>query len=235
VLIGLVAFATMRRRNGPGEDPFAFDGADYPPSGYDTERSNDDDYSAAMFGDNYAREGLGALPSHGLRSEPASAWGAPVSRDDEVIDDDEDAYGGAYHSADESAYEDDYEDDFGDDEVVVDEDDEDDEGALLVDEEDDPDAVDTTPTPIPKVLERDPMIDSGRHARVDVDEPAPPRTAFRLPLDDTHEPPENYPVKADTKSGLYWGPDSEQYHEAHAEIWFASEELARANGFTSAD
>jgi uncharacterized protein with LGFP repeats len=35
----------------------------------------------------------------------------------------------------------------------------------------------------------------------------------------------------DTKSGLYWAPGSTLYDDARAEIWFASEELARTNGF----
>ena len=79
------------------------------------------------------------------------------------------------------------------------------------------------------------MIDSGRHSRIDVDELAAPRTAFRLPLDDPARAPEGYPVKADTKSGLYWVPENDEYDEARAEIWFASEELARANGFVSGE
>jgi uncharacterized protein with LGFP repeats len=205
VLVGLVAFATIRRR-GAQEDPFAYDDADYGGDGGALstvpapERSSEEDYSAAMFGDRYPRPGLGAVSpgQSSFASAPESVWGAPHPR-------------------------------------VDDEDDEDDEGALLADEEDDPDAVDTTPTPIPKVLERDPMIDSGRHSRIEDDEPGLPRTAFRLPLDDPDRPPEGYPVKADTKSGLYWGPDSEQYDDAHAEIWFASEELARVNGFVAGD
>jgi len=52
---------------------------------------------------------------------------------------------------------------------------------------------------------------------------------------DPDEVPEGYPIKADTKSGLYWSPDSEQYDEAPVEIWFVSEEFARANGFAKAD
>jgi uncharacterized protein with LGFP repeats len=232
VLIGLVAFATVRRRGGQGEDPFAFDDADYgdadygdEPSRYSAapgpERSSDEDYSASMFGENYAREGLGAIAPRAFRPEPDSVWGAPVLG---VAD------------ADKADSVDDVDDAVDDDYADEDDDpDEDEEGALLDDEDDDPDAVDTTPTPIPKVLERDPMIDSGRHARIEDEEPQLPRTAFRLPLEDPDEPPEGYPVKADTKSGLYWAPESEQYDVALAEIWFASEELAEANGFVAAD
>ncbi len=81
------------------------------------------------------------------------------------------------------------------------------------------------------VFDRDPLTDTGRHARIDFDEPMPTVTALRLPLDDPNEIPEGYPIKADTKSGLYWTPSSDDYDEAPAEIWFASEEMARTNGF----
>jgi len=67
------------------------------------------------------------------------------------------------------------------------------------------------------------------------DEPAPNGTALHLPLDDPDEAPEGYPIKADTKSGLYWAPGGTLYDDARAEIWFASEELARTNGFVRAN
>ncbi len=54
---------------------------------------------------------------------------------------------------------------------------------------------------------------------------------MRLASDDPFEPPDGYPIKADTKSGLYWSPDSGHYDDARAEIWFASEEFALTNGF----
>jgi uncharacterized protein with LGFP repeats len=95
----------------------------------------------------------------------------------------------------------------------------------------DPDTVDTAPTRI----EVDPDAHSGRHAVLGIDQAAPGRTAIHLPLEDPHEAPDGYPIKADTKSGLFWSPDSGLYDDAIAEIWFASEELARANGFVSAD
>ena len=44
---------------------------------------------------------------------------------------------------------------------------------------------------------------------------------------------EGYPVKANTKTGVYWTPGSPLYDDASAEIWFASEELARVNGFVT--
>ena len=104
------------------------------------------------------------------------------------------------------------------------------------DEDEDPDAVDTAPTRIPTAaVERDPLTDTGRHARIEIDEPEPSRTALRLALDDPGEMPEGYPIKADTESGRYWAPDSPSYDDAIAEIWFASEEFARANGFVKGD
>jgi uncharacterized protein with LGFP repeats len=81
---------------------------------------------------------------------------------------------------------------------------------------------------------RDPLTDTGRHARIEIDEPEP-RVAFQLPLDDLNEAPDGYPIKANTKSGVYWAPGSALYEDASAEIWFASEELARVNGFVSDD
>ena len=99
------------------------------------------------------------------------------------------------------------------------------------DDQEDPDNVDTAPTRLPTPVERDPLTDAGRHARIQIDEPAPNGTALHLPLDNPDEAPEGYPIKADTKSGLYWAPGSTLYDDARAEIWFASEELARTNGF----
>ncbi len=83
------------------------------------------------------------------------------------------------------------------------------------------------------MVERDPLTDTGRHARIEVDEPAPSRTAFQLPLEDSNEAPDGYPIKANTRSGVYWVPESAMYDDADAEIWFASEELARLNGFVT--
>ena len=102
-------------------------------------------------------------------------------------------------------------------------------------EQEDPDKVDTAPTRLPTAVERDPLTDTGRHARIVIDEPEPSRTALRLPLDDPNQAPEGYPIKADTKSGLYWAPGSALYDDARAEIWFASEEFARTNGFVRGD
>ena len=99
VLIGVVAFATMRRRS-RGQDPFATDhpfatdgarfgdGDDehaFSTVGAAERTSADDDYPTAMFSDGYA-EDLGAVPSR--RSDVASVdddpWGAPPAvHDDE--------------------------------------------------------------------------------------------------------------------------------------------------------
>ncbi|MDO3639866.1 sunset domain-containing protein, partial [Mycolicibacterium arseniciresistens] len=104
-------------------------------------------------------------------------------------------------------------------------------GGPVFDVQDNSDDVDTTPTRV-EVVDETP---SGRHAAIDIDEPTPGRTAIHLPLDDSNEPPEGYPIKADTRSGLYWSPDSPDYGDTVAELWFASEEFARTNGFVRAD
>jgi uncharacterized protein with LGFP repeats len=93
------------------------------------------------------------------------------------------------------------------------------------------------PSP-PETFMPAPFVDdapSGRHAAVDIDEPAPGRTAIQLAVDGSRVPPTGYPVKADTKTGLYWMPGSRGYDDAVAEIYFASEEFARTNGFVRGD
>ncbi|WP_448497182.1 sunset domain-containing protein [Mycolicibacterium thermoresistibile] len=110
--------------------------------------------------------------------------------------------------------------------------------------EKDQDDVDTAPTPIvaPEAAEPRPSATrpdsetTGRHAAIDVDEPEYGQTALRLPADgDPRRPPEGYPIKARITDGLYWVPGSADYDEVDAEIWFASEELARTNGFVRSD
>jgi uncharacterized protein with LGFP repeats len=107
-----------------------------------------------------------------------------------------------------------------------------DDGEDVFELEDDPDAVDTAPTRIESEAEETP---SGRHEVVVVDEPVSARMSIHLPLDDPDEVPEGYQIKADTKLGLYWAPDSALYESARAELWLASEEFARTNGFERAD
>jgi uncharacterized protein with LGFP repeats len=223
ILLGVVVFATMRRRGAQQEDQFDYDDSEHGGDvhAYGTvpapQQTSADDYSAATFGDRYASEGLSPVSSAPASVSPGdqSVWGAPLLQVDDHDDEDEE---GKEASEDHEDHED-----------------KDDEAAILADAEEDPDAVDTTPTPILNVIERDPLIDSGRHSRIDVDELAPPRTAFRLPLDDPDRAPEGYLVKADTKSGLYWVPENDEYDEVRAEIWFASEEFARTNGFVSGE
>jgi uncharacterized protein with LGFP repeats len=61
------------------------------------------------------------------------------------------------------------------------------------------------------------------------------QTAIHLPLADPYRAPAGYPIKADTKSGLYWAPGSDLYDHVPAEVFFVNEEFARANGFVRAD
>jgi uncharacterized protein with LGFP repeats len=212
ILVGLVAFATLRSRRGGGDDGRFDTGVGSP--GLDTpaysgapasaDQATSDDHAAELFGDRYAREGLGSVssPTSGQRDDPSapmSLWGSPEHAEEATEAQPVAAPAGA------------------------------------PEEEEDPDKVDTAPTRVPTAVERDPLTDTGRHARIEIDEPEPSRTAFRLPLDDPSQAPEGYPIKADTKSGLYWVPDSALYDDARAEIWFASEEFARTNGFVRGD
>ncbi len=61
------------------------------------------------------------------------------------------------------------------------------------------------------------------------------RPTIHLPLDDPYQTPDGYPIKASARFGLYYTPASALYHDTLAEIWFASEEVAQANGFIKAD
>ena len=62
----------------------------------------------------------------------------------------------------------------------------------------------------------------------------PWRPAIHLPLADPFQAPEGYVIKGNTHSGLYYPPDSVLYDNTIPEVWFASEELAQANGFVQA-
>jgi uncharacterized protein with LGFP repeats len=81
-------------------------------------------------------------------------------------------------------------------------------------------------------LEPDSGPPSGRHAAIRLEEPLVSEPSLRLATDDPFNAPHGYPIKADTRSGLYWTPGSGRYDRARAEIWFASEEFALTNGFT---
>jgi len=72
---------------------------------------------------------------------------------------------------------------------------------------------------------------SGRHAAIHLDEPVVAEPSLRLASGEGREAPSGYPIKADTKSGLYWTPDSGGYDDIQPEIWFSSEEFALTNGF----
>ncbi|WP_186242554.1 LGFP repeat-containing protein [Mycobacterium simulans] len=62
------------------------------------------------------------------------------------------------------------------------------------------------------------------------------RPMIHLPLEhDPYQAPDGYPVKASARFGLYYTPSSALYHDTLAELWFASEEVAQANGFVKAD
>lgn len=65
-------------------------------------------------------------------------------------------------------------------------------------------------------------------------EQEPWRPAIHLPLADPYQAPEGYFIKATTHSGLYYLPDSALYDNTLPEVWFASEEVAQANGFVRA-
>jgi uncharacterized protein with LGFP repeats len=107
--------------------------------------------------------------------------------------------------------------------------------------DEDPDAVDTAPTRIPTPSE----VRSGRHAATGTEDEtahfaaaapiAPGQLAIHLPMEDPYQVPDGYPVKANASFGVYYMPDSELYEDTLAEIWFATEEIAQANGFTKAD
>jgi uncharacterized protein with LGFP repeats len=106
--------------------------------------------------------------------------------------------------------------------------------------DEDPDSVDTAPTRIPTASE----LRAGRHAAADAEvdtthfAAAAPiahgQLAIHLPMDDPYEVPDGYPVKANASFGLYYMPDSALYEDTMAELWFATEEIAQANGFTRA-
>ncbi|MCI4676293.1 sunset domain-containing protein [Candidatus Mycolicibacterium alkanivorans] len=61
------------------------------------------------------------------------------------------------------------------------------------------------------------------------------KPAIHLPLADPYQAPEGYVIKANTHSGLYYTPDCALYDHTVPEVWFASEELAQANGFIKAE
>ncbi len=92
--------------------------------------------------------------------------------------------------------------------------------------------------PPPPDWEEPEWDDSASTAQVmepDIDEEVTAPPSIHLPLDDPNEAPEGYPIKGSMRSGRYHTPDSPGYDQTVAEIWFATEQLAQANGFTKAD
>ncbi|VEG54039.1 LGFP repeat-containing protein [Mycolicibacterium aurum] len=268
LLAGLVAFAVLRSRarGDRADDTFSVPGQDYDARDYEPESADvgaqgvpDDggDREDSLFGDRYAREGLGSLasatpaspPAEQYTPEPMSFWGAPASPEPEAESPDQPEFD---HQQDVEQEDPDSVDTaptrvLTATEVPTQTDGVGTEADDLADGVDDgaddlgddwDDGVPAEPEPLvaPAVVDpgepaRDSMTDTGRHARIDIDEPIPLGTALHMPYDDPTEMPEGYPVKADTKTGLYWTPDNADYAEAPVEIWFASEEIARTNGF----
>jgi large subunit ribosomal protein L17 len=60
---------------------------------------------------------------------------------------------------------------------------------------------------------------------------APYGEGSHAPLDDPQEAPDGYPIKGNADSMLYHVPGSSHYGRTIAEVWFATEDAARAAGF----
>lgn len=80
--------------------------------------------------------------------------------------------------------------------------------------------------------EDDYQTDYQQLTREEADEPW--RPAIHLPLADPFQAPEGYWIKGNTHSGLYYTPESVLYDNTIPEVWFASEDVAQANGFVRA-
>lgn len=87
----------------------------------------------------------------------------------------------------------------------------------------------------PEVAEQEDSTEPAEVLQSDVHTEPAARPAIHLPLSDPYQAPEGYVVKANTHSGLYYTPDSALYDHTVPEVWFASEELAQANGFHKAE
>jgi uncharacterized protein with LGFP repeats len=238
-VIALIAIAVLRNRRPREDDEF-----------------NDDPYERGYDGgyeDRY-ESGYPGRPEPALFT-PQSPWAsAPPTESESESDTDFDA---------DDAGDDDYEydeepgdyesDEYGSDDHDVEADELEELGAPAepLGFDHDPDAIDTAPTrieslpetgaedfdpPTTVVAEYEADFPSGRHAAIQIDETEDAGwTSMRLATGDRYRAPEGYPIKADTKTGLYWAPGSPGYRDTEAEIWFASEEFARTNGFVRAD
>ncbi|AZG45299.1 sunset domain-containing protein [Gordonia insulae] len=66
-------------------------------------------------------------------------------------------------------------------------------------------------------------------------EAVPVPIGAHLALDDPHEPPDGYPIKASADAGLYYPPDVSSFAEVTPQIWFASTSAAEAAHFARAE
>jgi len=245
LVVGVVALVLARnRRRGADDDLFGvpqqpYRDADEPsPASGRTDEGGED----ALFADRYAREGLGSLSSLSGTSgsgDPADGYAGhadyvepgdePTEQDDpDAVDTTPTRVPTPGELADEPV-EPEHDEPVGPEEHAFAEPEEAPEEAFDAPfEEPEPEP---EPASAAESLSFDPLTDTGRHARIDIDDPIPMGTALHLPLDDSDEAPDGYPVKADTRSGMYWAPGSADYAEAPVQIWFATEEIARTNGF----
>jgi uncharacterized protein with LGFP repeats len=237
LLIGLLALvarwlsrrgAAKRAAGGEAVDP---DEAGYEPATESVSQWSPDD--ADLASSSLADENRPPRRTVRLPSQPGTQWMPPSRRSlvDELLEDDTESHDELSGFAD---FHRDAHDDFDRDAH------EDFDHDVHEDFDEDPDDVDTDPHGIPIPGEGA----GGRHAASDghgddgqITEAVPVariaagQLAIHLPMDDPYQIPDGYPVKAHASSGLYYMPDSIMYDETMAEIWFASEEIAQANGF----
>ncbi|MEU0494451.1 hypothetical protein [Mycobacterium sp. NPDC006124] len=228
ILIGVVAAAVLlnrRRHDRASRDEF------------------DDDYDDDYDEDDYLEEHSGPIPvgEHGADSEGRrSSWAMPA-----------DEHGDGSPTADGETH-DGFVADLSDDQDAIDTAPTpivattgDEPEAPWFSDLDEPDSV-TTADPVIMVepVVEEPVVDdeaqpepefdsgppSGRHAAIHLAEPVVAEPSLRLARGD-RDAPSGYPIKADTKTGLYWTPGSGGYDDVEPEIWFASEEFALTNGF----
>ncbi len=87
----------------------------------------------------------------------------------------------------------------------------------------------------PEAIDEQSPAEPAEDLQSDVHAQSPARPAIHLPLADPYQAPDGYVIKANTHSGLYYTPESALYDHTVPEVWFASEELAQANGFIKAE
>ncbi|MGU3500430.1 LGFP repeat-containing protein [Mycobacterium sp. C31M] len=254
-LIAVIAVAVLRNRR-PREDDHLDEPYDRGYGGYeDRYESREDEFHTGPANDYVQPSQWASVPADSetppYAKRTAEAGLAPA---EDVVDEPDD-FDRDVDDADEHEYEYGADDRFGDELETPDIAAEPPADLPLFDD----DAIDTAPTRIeslpfesaleePVLAEPEPEprleqptavmdVPSGRHAAASSDDEADDAgwTSMRLATTDRYRAPEGYPVKADTKTGLYWAPGSRGYRDTEAEIWFASEEFAQANGFIRAD